>query len=368
MQKQNVTIVGAGMVGLALASRLAQAGIRVTLIERQQPDLAFDPGTAMRVSALNLASRDVLKSLGVWHKLRRECVKPFSKITAWTQSNSGDIHFDAADNAKKYLAYVVENREVVRVLWECIAHNPSVKIEISNNHELNIDHQDESLIIGADGATSQVRAQANIAFQERAYGQKAIVARVHAHKPHHNTAYQNFLKTGPLGVLPLHDPHSVSIVWSADDADAQQLMTMDEAQFNIRLSNALDLRLGKLTLQSERQVFPLIMRHATTYIKPGIALIGDAAHTIHPLAGQGVNLGLQDVVVLAECLIKAFKKGLPLGSLGVLRPYERVRKQDNANMLAVMQVFRYHGHQFGPGFGLLDRCYPFKKRVLQTIS
>jgi 2-octaprenylphenol hydroxylase len=364
----SVKIIGAGMVGLALANKLAQAGIAVQLIERQQPNLKFEPGEAMRVSALSLASRDLLKSLSVWDKLRRPCVEPFSKIQAWTESNNGEINFDAADSGKKYLAYVVENREIVRVLWERAVKDKLINIDIGENQELKIEHQDEQLIVGADGARSQVRAAAGIDFKERSYGQHAVVARVHSHKPHRNIAYQNFLKTGPLGILPLHEPHLESIVWSADDAYAEELMAMDEAKFNMVLSNALDLRLGKLTVHGERQLFPLVMRHANAYIKPGIVLIGDAAHTIHPLAGQGVNLGFKDVMVLAECLITAHKKGLPLSALNILRPYERRRKADNCKMLAAMQLFRNHGYQLGWGFGLVDKCWMAKKNFTAAIE
>ncbi len=362
LQPNKIKIIGAGMVGLALANKLAQTGFVVELVEHAHPNLDFEPGVSRRFSALSLASRDLLKSLGVWQAIRRPCVEPFSKIHAWTQSTNGQLNFDAADIGKRYLAYVVENREIVRVLWERAAQDKRIDILDECKNRMSLDAA--PLVVGADGAHSQVRRDAQINFKERSYGQHAIVATVHSHKPHHNSAYQNFLRTGPLGVLPLPHPHHVSIVWSAEDDTAQALMEMNEAKFNNALTNALDVRLGKLTVQGERTLFPLMMRHADVYVKSGIALVGDAAHTVHPLAGQGVNLGFQDVAILADCLEKASQKKRALGDLSVLRQYERIRRIENGNMLTAMQLFRNHGHQLGLGFGLLDRIAFMKNKFM----
>jgi 2-octaprenylphenol hydroxylase len=358
-----VTIIGAGMVGLALANCLADAGIAVDLVEQNEPVLEFDTGSPGRVSALNPSSRDLLKSLDVWDQLRRDCVEPFSKIEAWTEAESGKIHFDAADSGKKYLAYVVENREIVRVLWQRALKHQLITVHIEDYDW----HIGDDLIIGADGANSHVRTEAGIDFKERSYGQHAIVANVHSLKPHQNTAYQNFLKTGPLGVLPLYNPHLESIVWSVDDDYAEELMGMNESRFNIALSNALSMRLGKLTLQGERRLFPLIMRHAEQYVKPGVALVGDAAHTIHPLAGQGVNLGFKDVVALNDCLVTAHNKGLPLDALNILRRYERERRLDNCKMLAAMQVFRNNGNQLAFAFRVANKISILKNLFVENL-
>lgn len=361
--KTDVIIVGAGMVGLALANRLADAGLQVDVIERQAPDLAFAAGRPQRVSALNPSSRDLLTSLNAWDQLRPACVEPFSKIEAWTAANNGTIRFDAADIGKKYLAFVVENREIVRVLWErAVAH-----VRITVRTDAYAWEIGETLVVGADGAQSQVRDTAGITVQERAYGQQAIVATIHSIKPHRNIAYQNFLNTGPLGVLPLTDAHRESIVWSADEDYAAQLMAMDVSRFNITLSNALSMRLGKLTLQGERHVFPLVMRHAERYVQPGVALVGDAAHTIHPLAGQGVNIGFKDVVALSDVLIAAKRSNLPLTALPVLRRFERARRFDTNKMLATMQFFRSSGHQLGLGFGVLDKSMWCKRMITAAV-
>ncbi len=357
-----VTIVGAGMVGLALANQLSQAGIAVEVVERRAPQLDFEPRSSDRVSALNRASRDLLQSLGVWAHLRPACVAPCTDMRVWTEQNNGAVHFSAREIGKKHLAYIVENQEVVRVLWQKAASDPLISITLCEHYELD---SSRALIVGADGAHSTVREQAGITLTERAYGQQAIVATVTSVKPHRLCAYQNFLKTGPLGVLPLHDAHSESIVWSANDEQAQYLMHLNDAQFNIALSNALDLRLGKLTLKSARHIFPLVMRHAWCYVKPGIALVGDAAHTVHPLAGQGVNLGFQDVLVLSANVIKAYQRGRDVGALDVLRDYERERKWRNQQMLLLMQVFRSSGSSLGFGFGLIDHFFWLKKKIVE---
>lgn len=350
VKHKSVVIIGGGMVGLALANKLAQSGIAVDLYEHHQPELDFVPGTSERVSAITLQSRQLLQSLGTWDALREAAVAPVTQIDAWTYTNSGRVQFAAADIGQRNIAFIIENREIQRVLWQAASDNPHIMIHTDSIDEL----PEAKLVIGADGGRSRVRALAGIELRERAYGQHAIVATLATTKPHQQHAYQNFLQTGPLGVLPLADPHHVSIVWSAEDTYAHELMNMDEASFNIAVSNALDLTLGKLTLMSKRHLFPLIMRHAQQYVKPGIALVGDAAHTIHPLAGQGVNLGFKDVLVLAEQLITAESQSQPLGAFNVLRKYERARKAENTLMSATMQLFRSNGYQFGGLFGLVN--------------
>lgn len=366
-----VTIIGAGMVGLALANKLAAMDIGVTLIESRLPDLDFSIDAhrhTQRVSALGLASRDLLQSINAWEALRAACITPFSKIEAWSHESGQKVHFDAAEIGKKQLGYIVENREVVRVLWQCAEQHPLITIECPKQLTTLDDMREQTqLIVAADGGNSWVRRQAGIDCSERSYGQTAIVATIQSAKPHQNTAYQSFLKTGPLGVLPLHDPHQLSIVWSADDDYAAELIAMNDTAFNRALSNALDLRLGKLELMTERKTFPLIRRHAKQYAQPGLVLIGDAAHTIHPLAGQGVNLGFKDVKALAAQLGKAQQKEQPLGSLNALRHYERERKVDNQRMHLAMQLFRDHATQLAWGFGVVDKQPWLKKKVTAIV-
>ena len=347
--KQQITIIGAGMVGLTLAHKLAQAGMPVTVIERH----ALVQQVPARVSALNRVSCELLKSLQVWEHLKPEFLSGFCAIDAWAPDTGSAIHFDAANLGHRYLGYIVDNYELVRVLWHMAESNDLITLHCPATLTSLADIQDASLIIGADGGQSWVRAQAGIECYERSYGQQAIVATLTTEKPHQSKAYQSFLKTGPIGVLPLHDSQQVSIVWSADDAEADRLMALDDAAFNRTLSNALDLRLGKMTLISKRVLFPLIMRHAKQYVKENVVLIGDAAHTIHPLAGQGVNLGFKDVIELSHCVTEN----------KTLRTYERHRRADNNLMHAAMLAFRLMKQP--PGLSLVDKCEPLKQLFME---
>ena len=355
----SVTIIGAGMIGLTLAHILAQAGMHVTVMEQQVPTFIADDHSPARVSALTLTSRDILKKIGVWDSIRSQCLSGFSDIEAWVHDRGSAIHFEAANLGHRYLGYIVENRELVRVLWEMAEHHSHITLQCPIQLTALSDINNASLIIGADGAESWVRKQAGIECYQRSYGQQAIVATLTTEKSHHFKAYQRFLTTGPIGVLPLHDSHHVSIVWSADDDYANTLMTLDEASFNRALSNALDLCLGRMTLITKRWLFPLVMRHAKQYVKSNVILVGDAAHTIHPLAGQGVNLGFKDVMELAERLIAAHAKRQALQDVRALRAYERHRRADNTAMHAAMLAFRLIKQPMG--LGVIDKCDALKR-------
>ena len=197
------------------------------------------------------------------------------------------------------------------------------------------------LLVGADGADSAVRQYAGLALRRFALAQTAIVATVRTERPHDDTAFQHFLPTGPLALLPLAGAHHVSIVWSADTPRAQALMALDDVAFTAELTRAFGERLGALTVASARAAFPLALTHAVDYIAPAVALVGDAAHTVHPLAGQGVNLGLLDAAALAEVVLDAHGAGKDIGAHHVLRRYERWRKGDNWTMLAVTGGFKF---------------------------
>lgn len=358
----DVTIVGAGMIGLALANVLAQAGLRVQLIEAHQPDFYSD-SQPQRVSAINLHSRDLLQSLSAWSLLNPTKVTPFSKIEAWVHAKGEHVQFNAADMGRHYLGYIIENNEIARVLWEMTQADKHIDIRCPLQLE-NIS-QLTGLIVGADGGRSWLRKQAGFELSERGYGQRAIVATIETQKPHLNTAYQSFLKTGPLGVLPLHDPQQCSIVWSADDVEADRLMGLDESTFSRALSNAFHLQFGKMTLLTKRLSFPLVMRHVKGYAKPGIVLVGDAAHTIHPLAGQGANLGFQDVRVLAEVLIKAHQKGQDITALPILQKYTRARRWHNSMMQWAMMGFYMFKQPVG--FNLFDKQKWLKRSLTQFV-
>jgi len=346
----DVIIVGAGMVGLSLAKSLADNNMQVAVVESQLPRLEWaDHQYDSRVSAVNQSSMRFLQELKVSSSLREKYYTPLREMQVWDSLGGGKIHFDCADIGLSELGYIIENREIVRVLWQQLQNMSNVSLfcpelpEAITKTESDITVTLQSgfsikalLAIGADGAHSWLREQMQVPMTTRSYQHHALVAVIQTEKSLENTAWQNFMPKGPLGVLPLAHPHHAAIVWSTEPSHAEKLMTMTAEPFNRALTNALDSRLGKMELLSERHVIPLMMRHVQNYVIERMALVGDAAHTIHPLAGQGVNLGFMDAEKLSQYLCVARKQQRDIGSLRVLRCYERARKGDNQMMLDMM--------------------------------
>lgn len=338
-----IVIVGAGMVGLVLATALARENFPVTVVETRLPELSW-PENALdsRVSALNVVSQRILANLDIWRQLPLRAFTPMRGLKVWDALGNGEIQFDSAQIGEAQLGFIVENRALIKTLWENLAHLPAATI-LCPHHLSTLDDdllRSAQLIIGADGGNSWVREQMGINTQERSYEQQALTAVIKIEHEHESTGWQSFLPTGPLGVLPLADPHTVAIVWSNTLPAAQQLMALGAADFNQQLTVALNHRLGEMVRLTEPKLIPLVMRHADEYVQSRLALIGDAAHTIHPLAGQGANLGLLDAAALTEVLLTARQKQQDIGSLRVLRRYQRWRKGDNALMLAAMRGFK----------------------------
>ena len=346
----DVAIIGGGMVGLSLALALAQEDFSVTVIEPHPPVLDWpDDHYTGRVSALHLGTQRFLDRLKVWSLLRDTCRASLETMTVWDATGGGRIDFDAADIQADALAYIVENREIVRVLWQQCQQHAAVELlsnvkatTIANNTIMLDTHQqiEARLIVGADGANSWLRQQMAVDCIETPYHQDAIVAVIKTEKPHNNTAYQPFLSSGPLGTLPLSDPHQVAIVWSADPVRSTELMNMAIDDFNRELMNALNAELGAMQCLTERRSIPLLGRHAKHYVQAARALVGDAAHTIHPLAGQGANLGFMDAAGLAAVLRDARVHQKDIGDHRVLRRFERQRKSENQIMLWAMESFK----------------------------
>lgn len=349
-----IVIVGAGMVGLVLATALARANFAVTLVETHTPELQWPKNQwDARVSAINAVSQQILLNLEIWSQLSPETYAPLRGLHVWDHQGGGEIHFDSAEIGEKQLGFIVENRALIKALWENLATFKNVSILCPRRPEkiihtpallqLQLDDQTlipAQLIIGADGGHSWVRDEMAVNVKERSYDQQALVAVVHCVRGHQNIGWQSFLPTGPLGVLPLADSQTTAIVWSNTLPSAQRLMALSAMDFNRELSVALNHRLGEMNCLTAPKQIPLVMRHAQDYVQPRCALIGDAAHTTHPLAGQGVNLGFLDAAVLAQVLMEARQKQQDLGSLRVLRRYQRWRKGDNTLMLAAMRGFK----------------------------
>ncbi len=338
----DVIVVGGGMVGAAQAAALGQAGFRVALIEVRQPP-PFDPAAEvdLRVSAISGGSQQFLASIKAWDAIARQRISAYESMQVWEQTGAGELSFSAADSGLASLGHIVENSLIIDALWQqldtveviCPARIAGLNLEESSA-EIKLEEGrvlTSQLVIAADGGNSVTRELAGIGCYGWSYQQRGIVAHVQTQQPHQATAWQRFLPTGPLALLPLADGRC-SIVWSASDALATELLDLDDAAFGQRLTEALEGRLGEVSVTSQRAAFPLRMQQAEAYCAPRLALVGDAAHVIHPLAGQGVNLGFGDAAHLLEVLQQTRQAGRDLGEHRRLRRYERARKAEDALM------------------------------------
>lgn len=395
-QQFDVAIVGAGLAGTALAAALGGSGLRVALLEAQPlalqwPALADDVANFdSRVSALTAASQQWLEELGAWPLVAAQRLTAYRHMQVWDGEGTGSIAFDAAAVNQPALGHIVENRLLQIALLQCVARHRNVQVFnpvrvtafARAAEQLEIALEDgrtlhAELLVAADGATSRVREWAGFAVREWDYGHHALVATVATELPHGHTARQIFRREGPLAFLPLPDSDGsqrfCSIVWSTTPDEAQSLLAAGDDEFRARLAQAFEHRLGAITASSRRFSFPLRARHAVDYAAPGIALLGDAAHTIHPLAGQGINLGLLDAQVLAAEILRATTRGLRPGDASALARYQRQRKGDNMATLAAMEGFkRLFGATNLParllrntGLQWVDRSAPLKRLLIR---
>jgi 2-octaprenylphenol hydroxylase len=346
----DILIVGGGMVGASLALALSQTNLfRIGLIEALPPKpLLNDDAFELRVSALTAASEHFFKQLGIWSSLSPARVSAFADMHVWEVEDSF-IHFEAADLGQASLGHIIENRHLQSVLWESCRLSGAItllspaKPTHYEPHTLTLDTGERitaELIVAADGGQSPIRQWAGLEVRGWDYQQHGLVCNVTTEQSHDFTAWQRFLPGGPLAFLPLADPKQSAIVWSLPETEAVRLLALPETDFITELSDAFEHKLGKVTQISQRASFPLKLQHAKDYDASGLALVGDAAHTIHPLAGQGVNIGLLDAMTLSEILIAAKQKGRPLGDLHTLSRYQRKRKADNWLMQLSMDAFK----------------------------
>lgn len=385
----DVAIVGGGIVGSTLACALARDGFNVALIEQHAPSLMVTTGDYdVRVSALTLASRRLLRNLGVWDLLETLApgrVHPIARMEVWEQGPG--LSFSAGDIDADCLGVIVENRLILAGLYERLtalkvrrylpasvaAIDPTdtrTQIALADGRKLSA-----TLLVGADGRDSSVRQLVGIAQQSRDYTQDAIVATVRLEQAHGGAAYQRFIASGPVALLPL-DATRGSLVWSCEHTQAQALLPMDDTRFAQALTHALGERVGAIVGVGPRAAFPLRAAQAEHYVAPRIALIGDAAQHIHPLAGQGLNLGLTDAAALADVVTRARKRREDLGVLRVLRRYERWRKGHHGAMYATTDGLYRLFQQRAPGLRwarlsgmrLLNAATPLKRRMMRYAA
>jgi 2-octaprenylphenol hydroxylase len=354
--RADLLIVGAGMVGSALALALRDSGLNILVVDggplTVKPFVADAPFEA-RVSALSIASQRILDRLGVWDGIVARRVSPYSDMHVWDGSGTGEVHFSASSVHAEVLGHIVENRVVQDALVERL-HDSDIGLLADARLEQMRHSGDDwlltlsdgrtlrsPLVVAADGANSTVRRMTGTATREWDYLHHAIVTSVRTADSHRKTAWQRFTDDGPLAFLPLdrEGEHWCSIVWSVTPEQSERLMKLDDERFCRELEQAFEGRLGQVISADPRLCVPLRQRHAKRYVAPGLALIGDAAHTIHPLAGQGVNLGFLDAAVLAEVLRGAFERGERLADERVLSRYERRRMPHNLALMAAMEGF-----------------------------
>ncbi|MBQ4811756.1 FAD-dependent monooxygenase [Pseudoalteromonas luteoviolacea] len=378
MQQAQVCIVGGGCVGLTLALGLAQKNISVLVLDAGKAPAPLGEQYSMRVSAISLASQQLFESLNVWPDIIASRATPYSAMDVRDADSFGKIAFDAASLDLPELGHIIENDAIRFALYEKLQAYSDVTLAFDSRYSTI--HQTETdvlvtldsgmpvmskLLVAADGANSGVRRLFDMPLSFWDYDHHALVATVKTDLPHEHVARQVFLPTGPLAFLPLHEDNMHSIVWSTSPEHAEQLMSQDPQAFNKSLSAAIDMQCGLCEVQSDRAVFPLTMRYAQQWLKGRVVLMGDAAHTIHPLAGLGMNLGLKDAAYLINVLTN--EKG-EFAAHSVLRAYERTRKLDAQKHIAMMQGLKelFEGSHpakkliRGLGLSMVDNLGPIK--------
>ena len=337
----DIVIIGGAMVGQAFALSLADTDLKIAIVEPNIPNPKLDKDFHTRVSAITPKSENLLKSIGAWENIKRK--KAFVNTKVWDQNSHGSLDFDCSDEDVDHLGHIIENDAIQSALYASLDKTDvefiSAKLDdiqkLEDGYKVKLDNNKTiecSLLIGADGARSRIRELAKIEYSSNDYGQKAIVCNIHADKGFEDTTWQRFLSNSIIALLPLTE-NTASIVWSAQNNLADELTALDANEFGERLSQGVEYRFGRFKVISDIQAFPLIERSSNEYVQQNLALIGDAAHNIHPLAGQGVNLGFGDVVELSA-QIKANIHNF--SEFSTLRKFARARRLDNELMAKTM--------------------------------
>lgn len=337
----DIAVVGGGVVGCAAALALARLGLQVTLLEPREPPRWQPAVRDLRVYAFAPDNAALLASLGVWDAVRAGRLQPYRRMRVWDAGGGAELAFDADRLGVRELGWIVEHGLLVDRLWAALPaagvqvrcpasvvaleqHDDGARLRLEDGTAL-----DARLVLGADGAASSVRTLAGIDLDARDYGQRGVVGFVASERPHEDTAWQRFLPGGPLALLPFADGDS-SIVWTLPDADAARVLALDDEAFGRELTSASGARLGGLRATSQRAAFPLRRQLAATHAEGRVLLVGDAAHVVHPLAGQGVNLGLRDVSALVEAVRGALARHADYAAPQRLARWARARRSENA--------------------------------------
>lgn len=403
--KKNMLVVGGGMVGGTVAKGLADQGFSVRVIERQiPPDFGPDSAPDIRVSAINLASEAFLRQLGIWPHIEAQRLHPYRRLAVWEKLGRrltlpgirqplNRTEFHAEEVGTRHLGYMIENLVIQRGIWRALEAHPNVEL-ITGHSVTDLLREDERItgvtlddgqtlrsdcVIAADGALSRVRTLAGLGLREDPYSQHAMVIAVAYRGAASDITWQAFTPHGPLAFLPLCDVGQesfASLVWYDSPQRLAELKSLPLDILQRRVQEEFPEELPPLTRITQVGSFPLVKRHAKRYVQSGLALIGDAAHTINPLAGQGVNLGFQDATALLQAFAEAPDRDPEAGFLPVLENYERQRRMDNLLMMTLMDSFYYlFSNDVGPlralrnlGLGIAQRTGPGKRKVLEYAT
>lgn len=381
--QRDAIVVGGGVVGTACALSLAQAGLAVALIEagelarwsRDTPDL--------RVFAFAPDNAQLLQKLGVWDDIASTRAQPYRHMRVWDAAGGGELHFDADALARRELGWIIEHSLLAERLWNATARagvellqpasvsgleqrEDSLRLTLGDGATL-----DARIAIAADGGNSTLRGLAGIQTRKHDYQQRGVVAYVETERPHQLTAWQRFLPGGPLAFLPVDGERRSSIVWSLPDAEAERVLTLDDEAFGIELTNGFAARLGKASVVSKRAAFPLRRQLAQSQREGRVLVLGDAAHVVHPLAGQGVNLGLRDVAALRDSVLEARRLGRDFDAPHRLQRWARARRSDNvASTLAFEAINRAYSNDAllptflrGHALGIANAAAPLRNAL-----
>lgn len=384
-QQFDVVIVGGGMVGAATACGLGDSGLRVAVIEAQTPE-AFSPEQAhdLRVSALSIASKNILQKVGAWAGIEQRRCCPFKRMRVW--ETAGDTTFNSDDIGRSELGFIVENRITQLALLERLPAFSNIRLCMPQTIS-KIDYQatgsvltladgseiQAKLLVAADGGQSRVRQTVGLGVTSWDYGQHALVIYIETGYPQQDITWQRFVASGPQAFLPLTGPYA-SIVWYQSPDEVRRLKALSNEQLKTELIAAFPDCLGEVKQILGTASFPLKRQHAQQYVKTGVALVGDAAHMINPLAGQGVNIGLLDAAALAEVLVEAHQAGKDIADVAVLRRYEHMRRRENLTMMTAMDVFyQSFSNNILPlklfrnlGLGLAQRLGPVRNKLMKA--